>query len=72
MERKQGSNWRQIFKGPEIELCSTSKLGQFFPHYDKHKKILEKLINISFECPFQAGPNELHRQSNSERYERRS
>jgi hypothetical protein len=56
MERKQGSNWRQIFKGPEIEVCSTSKLGQFFPHYAKHKKILEKLTNISFECPFQAGP----------------
>jgi hypothetical protein len=56
MELKAGSNWRQIFKGPEIEVCTASKFGTFFPHYAKHFEIFEKLTNISLKCPLQAGP----------------
>jgi hypothetical protein len=57
MERKEGSNWRQIFKGPEVEYCSLMKLGSLFPFYAKDLKIFEQSMgNASFNCPWQPGP----------------
>jgi hypothetical protein len=56
MELKAGWNWRQIFKGPEIEYCSAMKLGNLFPFYMKEINIYKALfVNKSFDCPLQPG-----------------
>jgi hypothetical protein len=58
MERKQGYNWRLIFKGPEVEYCTAMKFQNLFPFYAKDLRILEKALggNATLDCPLQPGP----------------
>jgi hypothetical protein len=58
MKYKYMVNWRQIFKGPNIEMCSTSKIGNMFPFYaNKIAYYQTKYFpHKNLSCPVEAGP----------------